>query len=350
MVDVKALILKYRIMDKKNVIGYSNTLVPKIVNGKQDKGNLVVRIYVSKKEPMAMLNLNDLIPCSVVELTTAIQTDIVEIGAVTAPPKFNVNIKDEKPDKTKTIRPVRLGLSVGHWEITAGSIGMIYKDKNGKILIGSNAHVLTNDPSKSPEQITEKRICQCGPYHDSANKEANVAGTYVWHKQIYPTGTSPCPVGNNSAKILNIIPKIFGRRGRFHYTNVEENKIDFAVYEPLVEHIPEVLDGCMKQEDKFIGHLFGGSETIGVICKVGNILTEGYEPVIPYTTEINIGDKVKGCSFWEQCYTTEVTDTNAVITVNYGNFIATFSDMILVKNDNVIRGGFSGSGWRLVGG
>jgi len=108
-----------------------------------------------------------------------------------------------------------------------------------------------------------------------------------------------------------------------------------------------VLDGCMTQNDLFIGHLFGGSDTTGVICKVGNIISEGYTPVIPYTTEINVGDKVKGCSFWQQCYTTEITDTSAVITVNYNTFLATFSDMILVKNENVIQGGWSGSGFRL---
>jgi len=56
---------------------------------------------------------------------------------------------------------------------------------------------------------------------------------------------------------------------------------------------------------------------------------------------------VKGCSFWCS-YQTRVTDPRAAVTVSYGSFRAYFEDVIMVHNEGVIKGGWSGSGWRLI--
>ncbi|RLF22264.1 MAG: hypothetical protein DRN15_09360 [Thermoprotei archaeon] len=323
------------VKDRRNVIGYSRTLKPRIKDGKILEGTRVFRVYVTKKLPREELDPRDMIPAAFVfDNGETIETDVVEIGRVEA-----------LVDKTGRFRPVKLGVSVGHWDITAGSLGMLYEDRNGFIVAGSNAHVLTPDPSKRPGEIREKRILQPGAYH-GGKKEENVVGTYRWHKRIVPVGESTCWFSRIIVTFLNKIYSLLGRKTRFHLGTVETpNLIDFAVYEPSVFHTPVVADGSLTDEP-FIGHLFAGSSRVGVICKAKHIVKEGYVPIIKWT-EVKEGDRVKGCSFWCN-YETRVIDASAVVRVSYGKFTALFHDVIFVQNDGTIKGGWSGSGFRRI--
>jgi len=330
--------------DKENVIGFSEKLRPKIVNGKEVEDIKVIRVYVSKKVEEAKLKAKDIVP----KVMCNSETDVIEIGEVKA-----------FVDRTSKIRPVELDVSVGNIVITAGSLGMKYVTKEGnslglpagKVLLGSNAHVLTdNDPSKEIDGIKEKRIAQPGVVHD-AMWFNNLVGDYVWHQVIYPKEyISECEVSKAISKFLNKVSKFLHRRTTFKaIVEDRSNYVDFALYEPTVEHLSKVVGDFIKPEDKFVGHLFAGSEIVGVVFGLDKILPYGIEPLVNYSTErLKIGDIVKGASFWGD-YETEVVDDSAVITVNYGNFLATFEDIILLKNSNVIRGGWSGSSWFLKG-
>ena len=324
------------IKKKANVVGYSKTIKNKIINGKVTDIPCI-RIYVRRKiKPKKYLLPKDIIPATI----EGIYTDVVEIGELRAPPDGFEMISTSKTDK---FRPVKLGVSVGHWDITAGSLGMLYRYK-GVEYAGSNAHVLTPNPSLPVEKITEKRILQPGAYHGGKNPD-NVVGEYAWHKRIVPIGESNCKIGQSICRTMNKLLAILGRRGRFHYITQVTNNIDFAVYEPTVPHSIEVADKSLSDEP-FIGHLFAGSEKVGIICKVKYIIEEGFYPLVE-PTEVKDGDIVKGCSFWCN-YQTIILDESAVTTVSYGDFIAEFEDVIMVKNDKVIRGGWSGSGWRKI--
>lgn len=335
-IDIDRIIKDYNILLKKNVIGYSRELQEKLRNG-VPTGEKAIRIYVSKKEPDVVLDIQNIIPKCVKTNGDEVQTDVVEIGELKA------------LGRTDVVRPVLLGVSVGSADITAGSLGMLYKDKQGNLYAGTNAHVVTAHPNFYPEAITEKRIVQPGMYHQP--NVNNQVGEYYWHKMIVPLGLennpSPCNVGGSVAKLLNVFPKILGREGRFSYVDfAEPNHIDFGIYVPTVEHLPIVDNEYVNKNNPFIGHLFAGSAITGIICKAKYIEREGYYPVIP-SVEVKVGDAVAGCSFWGD-YTTDVIDTAGVVTVNYGDFVAKFEDVIIVENADVIRGGWSGSGWRKV--
>jgi len=321
------------IKDKRNVIGYSRTLKPKIKGGKTIEDTEVFRVYVERKVPLEELDPEDVIPVAfILDNGKTIETDVVEIGKVKA-----------LVDKSGRLRPVKLGVSIGHWSITAGSLGMLYEDRDGNILAGSNAHVLTPDPSKKPGQIVEKRILQPGAYHGGRNPD-NVVGTYRWHKRIVPIGESDCLPSRVIVKMLNTLYSLLGRKTRFCLGKIEApNMIDFAVYEPSVLHSLEVADGSLSDEP-FVGHLFAGSPQVGIICKVKYIVDEGYTPLVDWT-DVREGERVKGCSFWCN-YETLVIDSSAVVRVGYGNFSALFYDVIFVRNDGTIKGGWSGSGFR----
>jgi len=69
-----------RVKDKKNVVGYSGSLAPKIKEGKVVEGTKVFRVYVSKKETVEELDTDDLIP----EEICGIEIDVFEIGDIKA--------------------------------------------------------------------------------------------------------------------------------------------------------------------------------------------------------------------------------------------------------------------------
>jgi hypothetical protein len=69
-----------RIKYKKNVIGYSGSMKMRIRDGKEIAGTLVLRVYVTKKEPVEALDPEDIIP----KMIDGIEIDLVEVGEIKA--------------------------------------------------------------------------------------------------------------------------------------------------------------------------------------------------------------------------------------------------------------------------
>jgi hypothetical protein len=101
----------------------------KIVNGK-DTGELCVTILVTKKVAQSQLSRKDLVPQTIDGITT----DVREVGRIVA---FKA--------RTDRWRPAPGGVSIGHYLITAGTLGAFVKDTTtGETLILSNNHVMAN--------------------------------------------------------------------------------------------------------------------------------------------------------------------------------------------------------------
>jgi len=325
--------LRENIYRYPNVKGFSHRLHKKITAGRVVDVDCI-RIYVEKKVPLELLREDDVIPASI----DGIPTDIVEAGF---PEALGV-------DKTRSFRPVIMGISVGNKKITAGTIGALF-EKKGEIYVGSNAHVLTPDPSKPPSKIREKRILQPGPYHirqqgGNVDDPSYIVGEYVWHQRVVPLyEESTCPIAKGIAQIYNSVAKLLGAKTRLTPIVDEYNVLDYAVYRPTVEHemkYPDIeVDGA-----KFIGLLFAGSKYLGIVCKAKYIEECGYYVVDHDSYEPQLFDPVYGTSFWCH-YETKVVDDSAEIEVSYGRFVAKFQDVIFLDNKDVIRGGWSGSAW-----
>ena len=340
MIKPAKIFLKLAI--KNNVIGFSDIIRPQVYDRISQKPLDTIIIYVSKKVPLSQLSIEDIVPRYYKPfLRKQLRFKIKEIGIITAPP-FSQQRSSLIVDRTKRQNPVTLGLSIAHREISAGSLGMSFiEQSSGEEIWGSNAHVLTPDSSLKPEQIEEKRIHQPGSYHQEVSQETLV-GEYHWHKQIV-SGISDCPVSGKMVKYLNGISNLFRRNTKLQAISSQaKNKIDFACYKASVPHYCGLPDG-IKFPGLFTGLLFAGSEQAGIICKAKNISAEGYKSTEP-EGEVQIGDKVFGSSFWGD-YQTVVEDVDASIQVQYGNFIAMVEDLIIVKNEGIIKGGWSGSSW-----
>lgn len=89
---------------------------------------LAVIVSVRRKLPQAELTEADLVP----KTLDGARTDVIEVGDIVA-------FQDPKA----RLRPAQPGVSVGQFQITAGTFGCLVR-KNGQIYILSNNHVLAN--------------------------------------------------------------------------------------------------------------------------------------------------------------------------------------------------------------
>lgn len=109
--------------------------------------DLAVVVYVNRKLPPESLRPSALLPQSMNVGLDRIPIDVFETGPI-YPQAF---IGHE--------RPARIGVSVGHKDVTSGTLGAIMRDAGGALFILSNNHVLANENNA----FTGDRIDQPGP-------------------------------------------------------------------------------------------------------------------------------------------------------------------------------------------
>ena len=128
----------------------------KIVAGK-DTGELCVSVLVRKKRAKSELLSKDLVPQTV----NGTPTDVKQVGEIVA---FQ--------SRTDHWRPAPGGVSIGHYLITAGTLGGLVKDATtGETLILSNNHVIANSNSAAKGDI----IIQPGAYDGGSNPGDRIA-------------------------------------------------------------------------------------------------------------------------------------------------------------------------------
>lgn len=139
------------LLKKANVVGLG--VGEKIQKGVL-QGRLSLKVYVEKKVVRAQLTREDLVP----QMLSGVESDVEEIGKIIA---FG---------NTGRYRPALGGVSIGHYKITAGTLGCLVKDKKtGGVFILSNNHVLAN----SNDAQKGDPILQPGPY-DGGKKPKDI--------------------------------------------------------------------------------------------------------------------------------------------------------------------------------
>jgi hypothetical protein len=103
-----------------------------------------VVVSVVKKLPLIQLPEASRVPRAL----GGVQTDVVETGQIFA-----------LQDPTQKMRPARPGVSIGHYQITAGTFGCLVQ-RNSQVFILSNNHILAN----SNKAQTGDAILQPGPH------------------------------------------------------------------------------------------------------------------------------------------------------------------------------------------
>jgi len=310
---------------RRNVQGYSKKLRRR-VRGDRVVEEEVFRVYVREKLPLSALAVADVIP----SMIQGVATDVVVIGDISIPPLMAAPLA-----YTERVRPLEAGISIGNRAITAGTLGWFF-EKDGDVAIGSNAHVLAENPLEAGSR--EKTILQPGAY-DGGRAPRDVVAEYRWHQQLYG-GVSTCPVGQLFAGLGNMAARLSARRTRFKLLTTGVNRIDFAVTgAPLV---PYELKVCgAKDWSGFVGLGFAGSSQASFFCKAEHIMATGWKPIDVDVPVVDVGDTLHKVGRTTEYTTGAVIDDCAHGKVDYGggNLIE-FDDLILTTK--MLEGGDSG--------
>ncbi|MDI6870459.1 MAG: hypothetical protein QME79_03700 [Bacillota bacterium] len=243
-----------------------------------------VVVLVRKKVPLAQLAPDEVIPSEV----EGVPTDVVEVGDLKA-----LEALPEEPDPEahrRKLRPARPGISIGHFRVTAGTLGaVVYDRESGEPLILSNNHVLANSQTpRGRRAAIGDPVYQPGPY-DGGTAADTLATLHRYVPLRFPT-RRPAAASRSAAPALN--------------------QVDAAVARPLSPELlrPEILG---------LGQLTG---------------TAAAELEMP----VRKSGRTTGCT------NGKVTALHATLRVGYGEGrTATFVDQIVLEP--MSQGGDSGS-------
>jgi len=259
---------KSSLLDKPNVIGVG---VGFVVKGKVLTDEIGIVVLVRKKVPTTALSPQETLPRSV----NSIRVDVIEVGEIRA-----------LQSRTDRIRPAPGGVSIGHYKITAGTLGSVVRDKNsGERLILSNNHVLAN----SNDAIPGDPITQPGPIDGGSTANDTIAHLERFCPIEFSTEPGVCGLARTYAEIGNAIANLLGSKHRldsFQSRPQATNLVDAAIARPIND--ADILDEILE-----IGVVQGTVEgTLGMpVRKSGRTtgFTTGQILVVNATVDVSYG-------------------------------------------------------------
>jgi hypothetical protein len=189
-------------------------------------GELSIVCSVTRKRPLAELAERDRVPASL----DGIATDVVETGVLRS-----------LQSRTARHRPAPGGVSIGHRDITAGTLGCLVR-RNGETVILSNNHVLAN----SNAATRGDPILQPGAHDGGTLANDRIADLLDFVVIDFVDSPSDCAIGNAAAGLLNAVAGLIGSTTRLRAVRPRagENRVDAAIARPLnpVDVSPEILE------------------------------------------------------------------------------------------------------------
>lgn len=211
---IKNTLKNYRsqLLDQSNVVaagvGYK-------ITGGQKTSTLSIVCSVTKKLAASQLSSKDLVP----DRLNGTPTDVIETGIIRA-----------LQSPTEKHRPAPGGVSIGHRDITAGTLGCLVK-KDGRFVILSNNHVLANS---NAAEIGDS-ILQPGPHDGGRYPDDHIADLEQFIPINITGAPSDCPVATGTANFLNSIARLFGSSVQLQAIDQQatENLVDAAIARPI---------------------------------------------------------------------------------------------------------------------
>jgi hypothetical protein len=235
----------------------------------QKTTNLCIVCSVTQKVAELQLTSQDMVP----KTLEGTPTDVVQTGIIRA-----------LQSPTDRIRPAPGGVSIGHKDITAGTLGCLVK-KNDQIFILSNNHVLAN----SNQAEIGDPILQPGPYDGGSYPDDHIANLEDFVPINIIGLPSECPFATGVAGFLNGIAKLFGSSVKMQAIDQQaiENLVDAAIARPL--NPEDVSDEILE-----IGTIQGSAEAeLGMaIKKSGRTtgLTTGVVEQVDVSANVQYGE------------------------------------------------------------
>ena len=162
------------------------------IRGGEVKKDICVSVFVNKKLGLRRLPVSNRIPRTFRLPDERSKDGVLEFTTDVLEARFN------SLDLIARERPARSGISIGHINITAGTLGGLFRDReSGNVVILSNNHVL-------------------------ADSNAGVAGDPILQPGSYDGGTDPA---DRIATLTRFVP--------VNFSGGSENRVDGAIATPL---------------------------------------------------------------------------------------------------------------------
>jgi hypothetical protein len=189
-------------------IGYKET-------GGTKTDRLCIVCSVKEKVPPARLAEQEMVPAAV----DSTPTDVIQTGVIRA-----------LQAPTDRFRPAPGGVSVGHVDITAGTLGC-WVTKNGQKVILSNNHVLANS---NAAEIGDA-ILQPGPHDGGRFPQDHIANLTQFVPISFQGDPSECQFANAVSSAFNLGCQLIGSNTRYKVIKIqaEDNLVDAAIAAPL---------------------------------------------------------------------------------------------------------------------
>lgn len=209
-----------RLLSRKNVVACG---VGFKQSGGETTDELCLVVSVTKKMPKAQLSAADVVPRTL----GAVSTDVQEVGIIRTLEGGNGKVRTER------WRPAPGGVSIGHVDISAGTLGCLVR-RGDELFILSNNHVLANvnvgqrgDPIIQPGR------------HDGGTVADQIATLEDFWPLDFGTASASCPVAAGAERVANWLARLSGSKHRlaaFRETAVM-NLVDAAIARPLSEDL-----------------------------------------------------------------------------------------------------------------
>lgn len=260
----------------------------KVTGGKRTQAPCIV-CSVTRKMLASALASQDLVPAAI----RGVPTDVVETGPIRAfqPP-------------TGRFRPAPGGVSIGHRDITAGTLGCLVR-KGGESFILSNNHVLAN----SNDASVGDPILQPGPHDGGTVANDHIANleAFVPISFVAPEPPSECGFAQAVIALLNAGCRLIGSETRYRIVSIQQtpNVVDAAIARPLsatsvtdeiheIGRIQGTVQGALGMQVKKSGRTTGF--TTGEILQVDVTVNVQYGPgqVAQFTDQLLAGAMSQG--------------------------------------------------------
>ena len=294
------------------LLAHSNVIATgvgyKVSDGKTTDQLSIICSVITKKSP-SQLAPGDIIPQTI----DGVQTDVIETGVIEA-----------FADPTGKFRPAPGGVSIGHIDITAGTLGCLVK-RDGETVILSNNHVLANSNNAS----VGDPILQPGPVDGGRHPQDQLATLLDFVPISFPgddggggdggggdggggggCGGGGC--GGGSSAIGRAISRVFGGKSSDGNATIQmaDNLVDAAIARPL-----------------------DASNVENTILEIGTISG---------TASGTLGMAIKKYGRTTQLTTGSIQQIDVTVDVSYGTgLVARFTDQLL--SGPMSQGGDSGS-------
>lgn len=303
---------KDSLLKKENVIGVGYGIKEKRA---QRTGEEAVVVLVKEKKPAHKINKKDMIP----QALNSIKTDVIEIGEI-----------HFLQQRTVKARPAQPGMSIGHYKISAGTLGGVVKDKrSAQTMILSNNHVLANISNGKDNRAKKgDLILQPGAYDDGKEPDDVIAYLERFVPVHRGEAEPECKIAVAVEKLANFV--IHFLRPNYNFKLLKQGKnntVDCALARPVSN---DVINSSIIEIGKVNGT--GEAEVDMKVQKSGRTsgYTTGKVVAVNTTVTVNISEN-ETATFEDQFVTTPISKAGDS------------GSLVLDMNNNVVGLLFAGS-------